>query len=888
MNEPDRPNPDRLLAAINSEAARSARGRLKVFLGMCAGVGKTYAMLEAARRELAAGRDVVVGYLETHGRKETDALATGLPTIPRRLVDYRGVKLSEFDLDATLARKPSLVLVDEFAHTNAPESRHPKRWQDVAELLNAGIDVFTTLNIQHIESRAEVVRQITGVTIQEMVSDSALEGAELELIDLPPDELRARLAAGKVYLVERAATAQDKFFRPGNLSALRELALRFAAEHVGDTVRAYRQAQGVGAPWKSGQRLLVAVSSSPSSASLIRWAKRLAGELNATWVAVYVEGARPLTAEDKTRLDSHLSQARSLGAEIVNTSDEDIVRAILRTAREQNATQIVVGKPLGWRWLEVWRGGSFLNRLIYESGQIDIHAVSPDPGAIVATKPSIEWDWEWDWSAYGIAGLLVGLTTLVNWWLSHWLTGQGLALVYLGSTVAIAMVFSRGVSLFAAGTSALLWDWFFTEPRFSLRITNSTDAIMFTTYFIVAVAMGQLTARLRAQQKAERLREQRATALYLFTRELAESSDIAQLFAVVIKQVGQTFDANVALSLPEGEKATIPTWYFASSWALAEKEQSVANWAFQRGQSAGRGTDTLPAAEGLHLPLRAGERITGVLSLSFHKHEPLSTAQRDLLDAFCRQISLVLDRERLRDHETQAQLLAESERLSKTLLDSISHEFRTPLAAINGAVSTLSESPAPPAVLQVEMVREIQLATTRLNRLVGNLLDVTRIESGHVRMRLDWHDVNDLIQSTLEGVARELQAHPVSVSIAPEVKLARLDFALTQEALSNLLLNAATHTPPGTPVELGVSRKGDWVEFRVSDQGPGIPAEYQTRIFEKFVRTAHAPAGGSGLGLAIVKGFVEAQGGTISVENNAPQGATFRLRLPYCEPPTEG
>src|SRR6516225_1106286 len=388
MTEPERPNPDTLLAALQKEEAKAGRGRLKVFFGMAPGVGKTYAMLEAARRERAAGVDVVIGYVETHGRKETDALTMGLPIVPRRTTEYRGVSMTEMDLDGVLIRRPQLALVDEFAHTNAPNSRHPKRYQDVLELLSAGIDVFTTLNVQHVESRAEAVRQITGIAIRETLPDSVLDGAEFELVDLPPEELRARLAAGKVYVPEAARAAQEHFFRPGNLSALRELALRFAAEHVGQDVLAYRQAHGVGDPWKSGQRLLVAVSASPTSASLVRWTRRLAGELQAHWLAVYVELPKPLNEDEQARLARHLALARELGAEIITTTDAEVARGLLRVAREQNATQIVVGKPIGWRGLDLLRGGSLLNRLIRESGHIDVHAVRAEGEAPLFRRPA--------------------------------------------------------------------------------------------------------------------------------------------------------------------------------------------------------------------------------------------------------------------------------------------------------------------------------------------------------------------------------------------------------------------------------------------------------------------------------------------------------------------
>jgi two-component system sensor histidine kinase KdpD len=623
VSDEKRPNPDALLAAIQKEDARTKRGKLKVFFGMAPGVGKTYAMLEAARRELAAGRDGVIGYVETHGRKETDALTEGLPVIPRLASEYRGVPLTEMDLDAVLARRPELALVDEFAHTNVPGARHPKRYQDVLELLDAGIDVFTTLNVQHVESRAEAVRQITGVTIRETLPDTVLDGADFELVDLPPEELRARLAAGKVYLADSARAAQEHYFRPGNLSALRELALRFAAEHVGQDVLAYRQAQGIADPWKSGQRLIVAVSASPTSAALVRWTRRLAGELQAPWLAVYVELPQPLNADEQARLSRHLTLARELGAQVLTTTDDDVARGLLRVAREQNATQLVVGKPVGWRAFDLLRGGSLLNRLIRESGHIDIHAVRAEGDApLVRRLPTPRFD-AGVARGYGVAlGFVAGATGL-NAVLQQRLGYQSLALIYLLSVVVLAMFVGRGPTLLAATLTALLWDFFFVPPVFTFRIESLADLMLFCTYFVVALAMGHLAARLRAQQGAERRREQRATALYLLTRELAQASDFADLLAIIIREVGNSTHAEAALSLPEETQTVTLTPYFASTWAMPEKEQSVASWAFLHRQPAGQGTDTLPSAEGLHLPLVAGERAVGVLSLRFRDSAPL-------------------------------------------------------------------------------------------------------------------------------------------------------------------------------------------------------------------------------------------------------------------------
>lgn len=886
MSDETRPNPDALLAAIQKEDARTKRGKLKVFFGMAPGVGKTYAMLEAARRELAGGRDVVIGYVETHGRKETDALTEGLPIVPRLTSEYRGVPLTEMDLDAVLARRPQLALVDEFAHTNAPGSRHPKRYQDVLELLDAGIDVFTTLNVQHVESRAEAVRQITGVTIRETLPDTVLDGADFELVDLPPEELRTRLAAGKVYLPESARAAQEHYFRPGNLSALRELALRFAAEHVGQDVLAYRQAQGIADPWKSGQRLLVAVSASPTSAALVRWTRRLAGELQAPWLAVYVELPQALNADEQARLSRHLALARELGAQILTTTDDDVARGLLRVAREQNATQIVVGKPLGWRGLDVLRGGSLLSRLIRESGHIDIHAVRAEGEAPLLRRlvtPRFEAGAA---RGYGVALGFVAGTTGLNAILQQRLGYQSVALIYLLSVVVLAMFVGRGPTLVAATLTALLWDFCFVPPVFTFRIQSLTDLMLFCTYFVVALAMGHLAARLRAQQAAERRREQRATALYLLTRELAQASDFADLLAIIIREVGKATQAETALSLPEETQSVGLTPYFASTWAMAEKEQSVASWAFLHRQPAGRGTDTLPSAEGLHLPLMAGDHAVGVLSLHFRDPALLAPDQRDLLDAFVRQIALVLDRQRLRDAEQQAKLVAESERLSKTLLNSISHEIRTPIAAITSAAGNLAEACAAGAgEFERSMVGEIQEAARRLNRLVGNLLSMTRLESGHVKAKLDWCDVADLVQVTVKELQKDLARHKVTVAVANGLPLVRMDFVLMQQVLTNLLLNAAVHTPSGTAVQVNASVEANTLALIVADNGPGLPPDALPLIFDKFYRAPAAPAGGTGLGLAIVKGFVEAHGGQVKAENRPSGGAVFTIRLPLAKAP---
>jgi two-component system sensor histidine kinase KdpD len=883
VNDGDRPNPDALLSSLQREEAAKKRGRLKVFLGMSPGVGKTFAMLEAARRELAAGRDVVIGYVETHGRKETDALTEGLPQIPRRQLEHRGIALTEFDLDATLARHPQLVLVDELAHTNAPGSRHPKRWQDVAELLDAGLDVITALNVQHVESRADTVRQVTGAEIRETVPDSVLDGAVFELVDLPPAELIQRLHEGKVYVPDRAAAAVQNYFREANLTALRELALRLVADHVGVDTREFRQTQTNAGAWKTGHCLLVAVGPGPFSEPLIRWTRRMADGLRCRWLAVHVENPRPLTEAAQAQLEKNLATARELGAEVVATTDDDLVRGLLRVARAQNATQIIVGKPAGTGWLEWLRASLLLRRLARESGDIDLHVVRSEK---TSNAPALRiWNRAFasNFQQYLFAAGAVAATGVLNLALMNFTGPRVPGLVFLLAVVLLALKVGRGPVLFAGALSALAWNYFFLPPRFTFVIATVEDGILFGLYFVVAIVLGQLVARIRLQEEAERRREERATALYEMSRDLAEATSRDEIVWQLVAQINRSFNAPIAVVLPENDKL------FAhpdSSLTLSEKELSVADWAFRQRKAAGRFTDNLPGAEALHLPLATERKVFGILAVGF-PDKRLTLAQRDLLETFARQAALVLDRVELRTAAEQARLLAESEKFSRTLLNSISHELRTPLAASTSAASALAAAGAMTPEQQRALIGEIQEANARLNRVVGNLLDVARLESGQVRPRLDWHDARDLVQTTLRELQRELAAHPVKLDLPAAPLLVRLDFSLVQHALANLLLNAANHTPANTPIEMQAQLSNDNLALSVADRGPGIPPEWLPRIFDKFFRAPTAPTGGSGLGLTIVKGFVEAHGGTITATNRPSGGALFTISLPQKEsPPT--
>jgi two-component system sensor histidine kinase KdpD len=676
------------------------------------------------------------------------------------------------------------------------------------------------------------------------------------------------------------------FFREGNLNALREMALRLAADHVGQDVHDYLQAMQITGPWRSGHRLLVAVSASPYSPHMVRWTRRLADNFDCPWLAVYVEQPQPLTAEAQERLTRHLALARELGAEIITTADTDVARGLLRVARQQNVTQIVVGKPGSDRAIDWFRGGRLLRRLVRESGHIEVHVVRPEnvertqPDGRAAFVPDSPL-WQY------LAGLgVAALCTALNFLLDHKVPPHALALVYLLGVVLAALAIGRGPMLATAAASAVLWDYFFLPPRYTLYLTNVEDVMMFCMYFVVALVLGQLVSRIRWQERAERRREERSTALYLLTRDLADAADVDDVAQRLVRQVEQAFHAKVAILLREPAGGLARSAHPASTFAVSEKEQSVAAWAFRFGKSDGRFTDNLPAASAIYLPLQTNRGAVGVLGVALQGDHQPTLEQRDLLGAFARQAALVLDRLRLDAESQQAHLLAESEKLSKALLNSISHELRTPIAAITTAATALAELKVrEPLPLQQTLTQEIQESAARLNRLVGNLLDMTRLESGKVKPRLEWCDVSDLVNVALRRDERELARHHVTLSLAQPLPLVKMDFVLVEQALSNLLLNAANYTPPGTTVEVKAAVLNGEMALSVADRGPGLPEESLPHVFEKFYRVPGAPAGGTGLGLSIVKGLVEAHGGRVEARNRPGGGAEFVLYLPIVGSP---
>lgn len=871
----DRPDPDALLAELRQEENSSPSGRLHLFLGMCPGVGKTYAMLQAASKRIEEGGDVLVGIVETHGRRETAALLEGMEILPRRPVEHREVTVAEFDLDGALARKPRLVLVDELAHTNAPGSRHAKRYQDVLELLDAGIDVYSTLNVQHIESQVDIVRQISGVAVQETVPDSILERAhEIQLIDLSVEMLLERLAEGKVYTGERAERAAEGFFKEGNLTALRELALRFTAEQVDRDLEEIRRAKRATSPWKTNARLLVGVGPSPYAESLIRWTRRAATRLNCPWLVVWVEGSGELSAAEQDRLSRALGLARKLGGEIVSATGDDVAGALLRVARERNVTQIVVGKPdkrTFWRL-------PLADRVIGGSGDIDVCVVRPlaererarEAPRRTETPVSVVGEYAW-------AAVLVFVIASLGWAVVS-ITGYlFVALVFLLAVVLAALRFRRGPVVAMAAVSAVVWNFFFIPPLFTFWIGKAEDAIMFVLFFVVAIAMGSLTSRLRAREQAERRRNRQTEALLRVTQSAALAPEFEKGLDAAVHIIEELLGAEAAL-FPRGRDRSLAEQPLASGrYRPSAKERGVAQWCFHHKQSAGRFTETLPESDAVWFPLQTATLTMGVLGLRLPETARLDFPTRQMVEAFALQLALVLEKQHFIEAVNEAELLARSEDLHRTLLDSVSHELKTPLAVIRAALEGLGDRRGDP------YLTEIETAAGRLQRVIDGLLQMSRLDSGAVAPRFDWCDLRDIIADAARAAGSSLASHPFTVDLPDGMPPVRTDHALLAQALANLLHNAAVYTPADSPVEVSAVVREGSVRIAIRDRGPGLPPGEESRIFAKFFRAKGAPSGGTGLGLAIARGFVTALGGSLAAGNRPGGGAEFTVALPHTD-----
>jgi len=878
--EHKRPNPDELLASLQKEEARLQRGKLKIFLGMCPGVGKTFAMLQAARQRQAEGADVLIGVAETHGRKETESLLEGITVAAKIKREYRGTALEEMDIDTILMIRPGLAIVDELAHTNVPGSRHPKRYQDVLELLAAGINVYTTLNVQHAESRAEAVRQITGVQVKETVPDSLLDEAdEITLIDLSPEQLRQRLEEGKVYSGERAVTAADHFFREENLTALREMALRLTAERVNQDLREIMTEQRIQGPWKSGECLMAAVGPTPFSESLIRWTRRFAASLNAPWLAVYVETSRPLDEKEKKRLTRNLTLARQLGAEVFVRPGTDVAETLLQVARQNNVSQICIGKPSWesfWEWL---RGGSLTQRLIRQSGDIDIHMVRVKNLGAGGTKTRPRMSIVASPKEYGIAIAIVAGVTLFCFFMEKFTGYSSISLIYLLGVVLSGMVLSRWPVLLAGALSALLWNLLFIPPRFTFQIYKTYDVMMFAMYFVIALVMGQITTRLREREQAERKQEEQVSTLYQLTRIVAMTHDTEQAIDNILAKLEAILKVSAALFLADDQGRADFEKTRSGVLLLSGKERSVATWAFQKQQPAGRFTETLPEVRNFYLPLVSMNKTLGVLAIQPGQNQIWTLDQRSLIESFASLLTMILEKEILTRMTEEARIKAESEKLHTALLDSVSHELKTPLTVIAGSAEHLGKREMNLEDFR-KLVAEIRTASRRLLQTVNGLLDMTRLDSGQVQLNLEWHDMRDVVNGVLEKLDEPMKQHQVLVKYGASLPLVKIDAAIIRQVLVNLLSNAALYSPENTDITVSVQTDQDSLVVSVADKGPGIPEEELDQIFEKFYRGKSSGAGGLGLGLSITKRFIQAHGGEIEARNQKGSGACFTFRLP--------
>ncbi len=876
-NEEMRPDPLKLLDSIQREEEKEKKGKLKIFFGMCAGVGKTYSLLEAAQKLKKDKIDVVIGYVEPHKRKETEKLLEGLEYLPLKEITYRDSIFKEMDLDAILSRKPQLVLVDELAHSNIPGSRHVKRFQDVIEILNNGIDVYTTLNVQHLESRAETVFQITGAQIKETVPDSIFANAdEIELVDITPDELLQRLSEGKVYMPEKSQQAIENFFRKGNLTALREMALRLTAERVDYQLRDYKTEKNITSTWKSGQRLMVAISPSPYSAKLIRWTRRLAYTMEASWIAVYVETDQKVSEENKEVLKKNFELAKELGAEIIITNDMDIVHALIRIASENNVTQIIVGKSRASGKSKVVEG------LLKESGEIDIYIVGGERTDSRKVLSNLISKFQSGKYQYLVSSLIISAVLLICFSLLAQIGYQTVSLILLLVVSLMPLLnLGRGPMILAALIGALSWDYYFIPPQFTLHIDKIEDVLMLFIFFIVATISGVLTSKLKAQQKLVTIREKRTNALYNLLKELATGKSLDDLIEISIKNIKKVFDADVAVIFPVNEKKLSPQPHSASTFQFADMEWHIANWSFFGGQKAGKFTNTLPTSDAQFIPLIGAKSKIGVIGLKFTNDEPLHFEQETLLEAFVNQITINFERELLNELAKKSLVFSESEKLYKTLFNSISHELKTPITTIIGGISSLSDdSISENKEMRKNLSTEINIAAERLNRLVENLLDMTRLESGQMKLRLDWHEITDLIESVLKRLNNELINHTVKTEIQENIPLLKFDFGLLEQALINVIHNSLIYTPEKSTIRISVKEEKDNCVIEISDNGPGFAEETLNKLFEKFYRIPGTKTGGTGLGLSIAKGFIEAHSGSISAKNRKDGGAVFIINIP--------
>ena len=896
MMNSERPNPDELLTRIVSEERRKKRGHFRLFFGMAAGVGKTYQMLSAAHERLKAGVDVRIGIVETHGRVETMKLVAGLPVIPKKQIEYRGTLQTEMDLDTILEKKPQLVLVDELAHSNIPGSRHEKRYQDVIEILDAGIDVYATMNVQHLESRADIIGLITATNIRETVPDSVLDLADqVELIDITPHELIGRLKEGKIYPGRKTEQALQYFFQEGNLSALREIVLRVTADKVERDMRGFRPSEAASFTSNNAGRLLVAVGHSPFSEKLIRTARRMVEDLEVPWVAVHVDTEQVLNARDQNQLVKNFDLAEEMGAETVTLHGLDVVETISAYAKTRQVTQMIVGRP-DQRGIIFNKSKRFLENLIQKNPTIDITILQQSAQTPENQKshPS-KFKFEFRTLSLLQAILWVLVASILNYFLGTYIGYKAVGFLFLLLVVVLSVSLPFTAVLVAAALSAVIWDYFFIPPSGTLTIHAIEDVMMLAAYFIISCVSGFLTFQVKRNQKILKDRDEKTQALYEILKSMTLVRGTKPIVDMALVKVENLFNADCCVLLANNNHlSTQPDF---GKLQLNENDHAVAAWSYAHGRKAGWSTDTLPLAQVYCLTLKSGESKFGVLVIKPKVDKKFNPEQDNLLISIANQIGIVLAKQNYDEESRQAKLFKESEKLHQTLLNCVSHELRTPLTAIMGAATAMQtqiKDDVASAPLRI-FSEEIIAASARLNQVFENLLDVTRLEAGTVKLKQEWFDLAELIQFVLERQQRLLADHQIIYNRPRDALYFFGDFDLLAHALSNILLNAANHSPPHKAITIVAEGNTQELTIAIRDEGAGIPKESLTRIFEKFYRLPGTPTGGLGLGLSIAKNLVELHGGRITTRNNeegdvqnkAPLGATFVIALPYVEPPAQ-
>lgn len=882
MSETTRPNPDKLLARLKQEEVKKSRGAFRIFFGMCPGVGKTFAMLRAGLEQNQLGKNVVIGVVETHGRIETQQMLEGLTLLPKKEILYRGKIIPEFDIDKILELKPDIVLVDELAHSNVPGSRHAKRYQDVLEILEAGISVYTTLNVQHIESRTDIVQQITGIQVRETVPDSLWDLADqIELIDLSPQELIKRLKEGKVYLGDKATTAGENFFKEAYLIALREISLRFTAEKVDHDLQGHLSVRQITGPWNTNERLMVAVSHSPHSAKLIRAARRMAFNLEAPWLAVHIDNGTHLNQFDQSTLIQNLNLARELGAELISIYDSDIVDALNRVALEKNVTQIILGRP------ESKTFKTLLDKLIQKTHFVDIHIIGqekdsadqknkrkPNPSPPRFSNGPVPY-------FYSLYFLV--LITFFSYFINPYIGYRAVGFLYLMSVIVVGFRSTLGPILFTAISGAFIWNYFFIPPMFTMRISEVEDRMMCLSFVLVGFLSGYLARKTKMKERLLISREKKTSALFNLLKDFSTAMSTKTICDLTEKSVLDLTGAQVKILLAKENKNI--TRKTTNSINISDKEFALAIWSFDNKKPAGWSTQTLSESRCLSIPLIVPGRVLGVLLFYPDLKNVVSFEEKNLLNSICIQLANALEHLMLLEQNKDIQLFEESEKLHQTLLNSVSHEMRIPLTSIMGAVSALQDANIQNNPERIKILNaELTQSSERLNRVIENILDINRLNSGLLSLKKEWVEAADVVQSVISQI--KTKNHKINLIEKSSKVYINCDERLFEHALLNLLLNAIHYSEENTTITVEIEKEDKKVFMRVLDEGMGIPIDKLAQIFDKFYRLPGSPTGGIGLGLSIVKGIIEAHNGLVYAQNRVDrQGAAFTIELPWVLPP---